>query len=355
MALRLLQIFIPEETKSKVEDLVEGREILGAWSDESVENRWVIQLLVPANEVEPIMDRFEEAYADVDDFRFVLLPVEASLPRPEAVNDDSSGATVAGEAEGDEAKMAGRVSREELYHDVTESLGVDRVYVAMTILSSIVAAVGLIRDDVAVIIGAMVIAPLLVPNVAMSLATTLGDLRLLRRALVTNIAGVAMALVVSLLAGWIFTVDPEVPSLASRTHFGVSDLVLALAAGSAGTFAFTRGLSGAVIGVMVAVALMPPLVAFGMLLASGHFEAATGAFLLLVANVVCVNLAGVATFLAQGVRPRAWWEEERARKSILIAVGICLVLLLILGVILMASDGGDLGDLGALRGGSGTE
>jgi hypothetical protein len=61
--------------------------------------------------------------------------------------------------------------------------------------------------------------------------------------------------------------------------------------------AFTQGLSGAVIGVMVAVALVPPLVVSGMLLGDGHFTSAGGAWMLTMANVICINLAGIATFL----------------------------------------------------------
>jgi len=94
------------------------------------------------------------------------------------------------------------------------------------------------------------------------------------------------------------------------------------------------GFQVALIGVMVAVALLPPLVTFGMLLGSGFTELALGALLLLSVNIICVNLAGVATFLFQGVRPRTWWEENRAKKSTRIAIFIWTLLLLILIVII---------------------
>ena len=335
MALRFLQIFVPGRAGSRIDELLEGHEVLGTWRDATTDDRMVIHLLVDAEEVEPIMDRFEHAYAKSDGFRVVLFPVEAVLPRPETAVAD--GETDDADEEAGARRSSGRVSREELYGDVSEALGPDRVFVAMTILSSVVASVGLLRDDVAVIIGAMVIAPLLGPNVAMSLASTLGDLVLLRRALRTNVVGVGLALGVSMLLGLVLTIDPTVPALAARTGFDLGDLALALAAGSAGTFAYTRGLSGAVIGVMVAVALMPPLVTFGMLLASGHARLALGALLLVGANVVCINLAGVATFLAQDVRPRTWWEGERAKRSSRTAIIIWCVLLLALGAVLFVS------------------
>jgi len=89
-----------------------------------------------------------------------------------------------------------------------------------------------------------------------------------------------------------------------------------------------------VIGVMVAVALVPPLVVSGMLLGDGHFTSAGGAWMLTMANVICINLAGVATFLAQGVRPRSWWEAERAKKATWRAILVWVVLLAILSLIL---------------------
>ncbi|MHB1093870.1 DUF389 domain-containing protein [Thiobacillus sp.] len=69
-----------------------------------------------------------------------------------------------------------------------------------------------------------------------------------------------------------------------------------------------------------AVALLPPLVAFGLLLGSGHAALAMGALSLAMMNLICVNLAGVTTFLVQGIRPATWWEKDRAVKSTRIAI-----------------------------------
>jgi uncharacterized hydrophobic protein (TIGR00341 family) len=207
----------------------------------------------------------------------------------------------------------------------------------MTGLSAVVAAIGLLRDDLVVLIGAMVIAPLLSPNVTLALATTLGDFAMAKGALKAKGVSVAIAAVLALLIGFVLGVDPQVKAVASRTHVGPADLALALAAGTAGTLAFTSGLPGAIIGVMVAVALLPPLVAAGLLLGAGHPDLALGALLLLSVNVICVNLAGVVTFLVQGVRPRVWWKAERAKKAAKRALLLWAALLAVLvGVILLA-------------------
>lgn len=327
-----MQIFLPSESDTNVEQILQGREVLGRWRDDAAK-QIALHLLVPAEETEQIMDQLEGHFSEASAFHVVLFPVEAVLPRgalKDLENNEGPGLRAVN-------KEGERISREELYTEVSESLGLSYVFAAMCMLSAVVAAVGLMRDDVAVIIGAMVIAPLLGPNVAMSLATTLGDTRLLWNALVTNLAGIAVAFGVSVGVGIILTVDSSVPAIAARTKVGLADIVLALAAGSAGTFAYTRGLAGPVIGVMVAVALVPPLVVFGMLLGAGQVSLALGALLLTVANVIGINLAGTATFLAQGVRPRNWWEAERAKTATRTAICTWLVLLAALMTILWAT------------------
>ena len=331
MALRLMQIFVPDSEPAIPEDLLEGREVLGRWQDTET-NHTVMHLLIPAEETEPVMDAFEDRYADVDGFHVVLLPVEATLPRPPAEPDEENQPSE--QQKRQKRNESVRISREELYNEVNDTLGVTRIFITLTLLSTIVAAVGLMRDDVAVIIGAMVIAPLLGPNVAMSLATTLGDTDLLRRALKTNLVGIASALVLAVLVGMLFKFDPNTPAIASRTSLRVGDILLALAAGSAGTLAFTHGISGAVIGVMVAVALVPPLVVCGMLLGAGYPHLSFGAFLLTAANVICINLAGVVTFFVQGVRPRNWWEAKQAKGRTLKAMLLWVILLAVLLAIL---------------------
>lgn len=334
MALRLIRIFLRDDRDDRLRDLLEEGEVerLGIWREDG--QGWVAEVLVPAEEVEGFADRILERFGDTEGFRMVVLATEAVLPRPDEEEDAEEG-----EDAPEDKKRHDRISREELYADVTEGLEVTPTLLALAGLSAVVAAVGLLRDDVAVIIGAMVIAPLLRPNVALALATTLADRKLAWKAAVTNAAGSGLALAIAVVAGLIFAVDPSIPAIEARSSVDLGGLLLALAAGAAGTLAFARGFAGAVIGVMVAVALLPPLVSAGLLLGAGHFRYAFGALLLTAANLVSINLAGVVTFLLQGVRPRSWWEAERAKKAALRAAAVWLVLLLALAVILVLAPG----------------
>jgi uncharacterized hydrophobic protein (TIGR00341 family) len=181
-----------------------------------------------------------------------------------------------------EEKSPARVSREELYTQISATSKLSRSYFVMVVLSAILTAIGLLNNNVAVVIGAMVIAPLLGPNMALAWATTLGDMNLARESLKTNAAGILPGLMLALILGFFLSADPANPQIVPRTHIGLIDLILALASGIAGALAFTTGAPTSLIGVMVAVALMPPLVTLGLMLGSGNFLSALGALLAVV-------------------------------------------------------------------------
>jgi uncharacterized hydrophobic protein (TIGR00341 family) len=202
-----------------------------------------------------------------------------------------------------------------------------------------VASIGVLRDNLAVVIGAMVIAPLLGPNVALSLATTLGDGNLARTALKASAVGIGLALALSFAIGYFLDVDPSIHEIASRTDVGLSDAAIALAAGAAGALAFTSGVPTALVGVMVAVALLPPLVTCGLLLGSNSLQLAGRALLLFLTNLIAINLSGVVCFLFQGVSPQDWWEADKAREATIKAILLWFTLLAALVVITALSQG----------------
>ena len=327
MALRLLEIVVPEEGMGEVLKIIEAARITNFWMTCSCENRNIFKMIVTAEKTESLLDEFEKKFGFMEDFHMVLLPLEASYPTTKEI-----------EKKTEERKREPlRVSRQELYHDVFDSSKLTNTYMIMIILAAIVAAIGLIKDNVAVIIGAMVIAPLLGPNVALSFATTVGDGALGRNALKTNIVGIGIAFAVSVTLGYFLVIDPEVGQIASRTVVSYADIALALASGVAAALSITSGVPSVLIGVMVSVALIPPLVVFGLLLGSGNILLSIQALELVAVNMICINLAGVFTFLVQGVRPLNWWETSKAKKATRYAIIIWGFLLVILTVLLILS------------------
>ncbi len=322
MTLRLIEIILPRNSADSIRELPSIRDVVDRWDDVLNNDKSLVRILVNTKHTEGMLDDLESRFAHDEGFRVMLLPVEATIPRLQENKADGSA--------NEQRKSPDRISREEIYHDVVQSATVSRVFMAQVVLATVVAAVGLMRDDTALIIGAMVIAPLLGPNVSLCLATALGDAGLAMRSLKANFVGLSIALAASLLIGSMFTFDTSVKAIASRTQVSGGDVILALAAGCASVLAFTSGASSALIGVMVAVALLPPFVVFGLLLVSGKFAAASGALLLVATNVICVNLSGVLTFVGQGLRPRKWWEAQRAAKATRIAITTWFLLLIVL-------------------------
>jgi uncharacterized hydrophobic protein (TIGR00341 family) len=336
MALRLIEMVLQETDSVGVRELLNECKVLEHRQIRLADGEVLVRILLDAEQTETVLDLLEKHYTGEEGNRVVILPVEATLPRAQAEPEPEPEAAATSEAPPPEEKPPDRIGREELYEDIKNGARLSRVYMSMVVLSTVVAAIGLNHNSVAVIIGAMVIAPLLGPNVALSLGITLGDLSLLRQGLQTALAGIAAALALSVIIGAFLEADPTLSEMASRTRVGMGDIVVALASGSAGALAFTTGVSATLIGVMVAVALLPPLVTSGMLLGGGHPALAIGAFLLFLVNLICVNLAGVSTFLLQGIKPTSWWEKGRVVKATRIAIALSVVLLAVLvGLILL--------------------
>ena len=174
----------------------------------------------------------------------------------------------------------------------------------LLVLSTIIATAGLLSDSAAVVIGAMLVAPLMNPVMAAAGAVVMGWPGRFYGALwlVT-----AMGLGALLLSSLITVISPDLVFLPeqvlARTRPTFYDLLIALAAGSAGAYTITRKESSAIPGVAVAVALLPPLASAGILLTSGEKELALRAVVLFLTNLIAMILAGALTFMAVGVSP----------------------------------------------------
>jgi len=332
MGLRLIEIILPWDQYGTIKELIEKQQIADVWYEKLEDSRLLIKILTPSEKSVDLLDILENRFSVLDQFRIIVMPVEASIPRPAKEEEEEE------EKKPKEKPKVLKISREELYSDLSDTTNLTWSYFVMVVLSTIVAAIGILKDNVIIVIGAMVIAPLLGPNVTFSLATTLGDIHLTRHSLRANFAGIFTALLLSILAGYFLSVDPTIPEIASRTNVDLGDIGLALASGSAGALAVTIGISTALVGVMVAVALLPPLVTLGLLIGSGHVSLAFDTTMLFMTNLICINLAGVLTFFIVGIRPLSWWEADRARKSTIIAIALWIFMLSLLIAILLVSQ-----------------
>ncbi len=323
MSLRLIEIHHKDGKAEEIDFLVKDLPLLETWHDHLASGGSITKILIKSDKTESVLNTIESFFSKGVPPRIVILPVEATLPRPEEPDEEVTA-----------EKSPKRISTEELYQKMLQVSEVSQRYIIMAVLASFVAAIGLLKNDVAVIIGSMVIAPLLGPNMALSLATALADFKLARKAIITNILGFTLVLSIGIIMGLFMNVDPNIPQIAARSDVSNFYILIALATGVAGAYSIAAGVAETLVGVMVAVALLPPLIAAGLLLGAGYWLNATGALLLVFVNIVSINLAGVITFILQGIQPKNWWEAKSAKKAVRIAITAWLILLLLLGAII---------------------
>lgn len=342
MSLRIIEISAPDKSSDKIRDLAEKYAAIDSWQStrkswlsKDEDKRTVTRILIDVKNQQELIDALTRAVQNNENWRIVLIPVEATMPRlteSETSEDDKK------DDKGTKVRqiLQGSITREELHQDMEQSSQLGFDFLLLAFLSSIVAGIGLVQSDVAIIIGAMVIAPLLGPNLAMAFGAALGDRKLVLNAARTNIIGLGFTLFISAIAGYFLSTATITDSieLINRTNVSYASIALALAAGGAAVLSLTMGVSSALVGVMVAVALMPPAVALGISLGNGQFDLAYGAGLLLATNVVCINLAALAVFRLKGIKPRTWYEEKQAKKAAQINAVIWLGMLIILAVLI---------------------
>lgn len=231
--------------------------------------------------------------------------------------------------------VLGQAESDALRGRLEEAASHDRQFHLLIVFSCTIATLGLIADSPAVVIGAMLVAPLLGPILALALGSVVGRPQLLGRAAFGLIEGVIVSIVLSTALAWLarelpFDVLVTLPHEAQiRTSPNPLDLGIALAGGAAGAYALSRipG-SDAIPGVAIATALMPPLCTIGIGISTGDRGVWGGAGLLFVTNLSAIVFAGIAVFLALGLRPRRWHAgalPAAASVVLLIAVAVALV------------------------------
>ena len=196
-----------------------------------------------------------------------------------------------------------RIMRD-LFHDGYRFGRFARRFAALMTLSVLIAVMGLLADSTAVVIGAMLVAPLMSPVLGAAAAIVMGlPQQFLRQSLVLAL-GTIGAIGLAAATSFLFpgSMDPLPAEILARTSPNMLDLGIALAAGAAGAYAqIRRAAADALTGVAVAVALVPPLAVIGVTLEIQEFGLATGALLLFLANVTGIIMSAALTFLVCGL------------------------------------------------------
>ncbi|MDJ0729749.1 MAG: TIGR00341 family protein [Crocosphaera sp.] len=197
-------------------------------------------------------------------------------------------------------------------------------YLVLTLGSCLLATFGLIINSAAVIIGAMIIAPLMLPLRGFAFATLEGDIELLRRSFFSIIFATFLSFFCSGIVGLIISLPEFGGEILSRTQPTLIDLLIAIVAGGISGYAKIQPSVGdAIPGTAIAVALMPPICVFGLALSQGEWQIASGAGLLYCTNLIGINLACIIIYVLGG-----YAKSNELARTLSWTVSLLLIILL---------------------------
>lgn len=307
MAARLIELTVPDAEVSRARSCLADF-CVRQWQETVPGGREKFSGIVLSHNVEPLLRLLNEEFGESEDYSALVVVLEAVSPpvvEPELMATETAVASRP-PTRLERFLSRDRRSTDEIYDDVVQTVDISPGYILTIVLSSVIAALGMRSGQTAIVIGAMIVAPLLGPSLALAMAGTVGNGRLAHRAAVVLLVGIAVVYASTIPLGLLLEFDPMQPELRSRTVIQPADIALALASGAAGVLALARGESTSLVGVMIAVSLVPPLSASGLYLGDGQIELAIRSATLFLTNLVCINVAGILTFLISGLPPRRW-------------------------------------------------
>lgn len=337
MDLQLVEAYVPDKYFKKVDESLREFPHVSYWISVESKDRILIRVLVKTNDTEEILNYLESVAHVIEGFEVLLFPVQTYITRLTEEKKEKR----RNEMEENANKLQ-RASRQELLGTITKSSHITLTYTLLIVISAIVVTIGFIQNSQAVIIGAMVIAPMLGPVISMAFSAILGDFRLLRSSTITLLYAVFIVIGISICFALFFPIPIESSEFASRTHVNIVDIILAFATGIAGALSILNRLPGSLVGVMVAVALIPPNVVLGMSVGSAMWPEAYGSMLLLIGNITSVILAGIIVFSLSGIQPVKWSEVDKAKTSRKLSILFVSLVIIILIIVILFSNNDDL-------------
>src|SRR6056297_1996131 len=331
--MRLVQVLVPEGTRAHVLESLDEQGVDYALFEEVGRGDFeaMVQFPVPPSGVEPILDRLREAGVREGAYTIVLPTETVVSQRISKLVERFPGL---------------RISREELIARANDLAPANSTFFAFLVLSTVIATTGLLLDSAATIIGAMVVAPLMGPAISASVGAVLDDQPMRSRGVRLQITGLIAAILTAAIMGWLLQrtvlIPPDldilsIPQITERTTPNVLSLFLALGSGLAGAISVMRGAGSALVGVAIAVALVPPAATAGLGIAFGLPGVAIAAAVLVVVNLLAINLSALLLLYAAGFRPLETRDLTAVRSAVYsrivtIALGI-VVLSLVLGAV----------------------
>lgn len=333
--MRLIQVTIPEGKQEEVLEILDTEQIDYVVTDETGRPEYssIVYFPLPTAAVEDTLERLDAVGIDRDAYTVVV--------QAETVVSKKFDELTKKYAEKEESEE--RIARQELQARAQELAASIPTYVVMTIVSAVIATAGLLLNSPATVVGSMVIAPLIGPAMTTAVGTVTDSSSMFRRGVYLQFVGVVLSITAATLFAFLvnFTllippgVDPlSIREIAERAAPNFLSLAIAIGAGIAGAVSLMTGISAALVGVMIAVALIPPAATVGIGLAFGDLSLALGSGVLVAVNVLSINLAALLVLWYSGYRPERLFQYDRARIATFQRVIILIIAILFLSIFL---------------------
>ena len=332
--MRLVQLSVPRGNREAALGVLDEEGIDYVVTDETSgrDIAAVVTFPLPTNAVEPVLESLREVGIN-DDSYTVLTEASTVISRDfEALEERYA-----------EEKDEDRIAREELTSKAKGLAPSLSTYSMMTVISAVIATAGLLLDSPAVVVGSMVIAPLIGPAMTANVGTVVDDHELFVRGVKLQVFGLLLAIASATVFALLVRTANVIPPLTDVTTVGqirervapdFLSLVVALGAGAAGVLSLTSGVSTALVGVMIAVALIPPAATVGIGIAWGQPLVSLGSGVLVLVNMLSINLAVLVGLWYQGYQPQHWFREGEARTATIKQIGVLVAAILVLSAFL---------------------
>ena len=332
--VRLVQVTVPTGKRETVARALDEEEVDYVLTEEISGREYaaVAYIPLPDNAVEPVLDRLREVGIDEDTYT-VVLDARTVVSRDFERLEDRY----------DSEEKDQRIAREELVTAAESLVPVLPTYLVLTVVSAVIATAGLLLDSPAVVVGSMVIAPLIGPAMATSVGTVVVDDEMFVQGVKLQVVGLVLSVASAATFAWLveflhlippFTDVTAISQVRKRLYPDFLSLVVALGAGVAGALSLTGGVSAALVGVMIAVALIPPAATVGIGIAWGVPALSIGSGVLVLVNLLSINLAALVVLRYSGYRPTQWFRLDEARGATLRRVAVLVVAIVVLSTFL---------------------
>jgi uncharacterized hydrophobic protein (TIGR00271 family) len=306
--MKQVQITIPNEPRERIQSIIS---ILN--TDFSIhnmvalrgENNTLIIFRSPTKVIGRVINNLTKIGIGVSYGIIDILNISATIP-------ESAACCITAEDE----QISSRISVEEMKNLIYSSSNPDVHYIIFIILAAITAGAGLLLNSVAIIIGSMIISPMMGPIIGFSFGLVIQDKNLIKNGLkgqgIGIVLGVSMGFLLGLVYHLTLPTSPITAEMARRNYPGLLDVIIAVCAGIAVGFCMTGTLESSLVGIAIAVSLMPPTVNIGLALAFEEFSLAGGSAVLLIVNILAINICATFIFKLKKIRqtlaPFEFWE-----------------------------------------------